>query len=185
MIRHLNRGVQLTDITNPFQNHHVPLPLRQQERVKKTSLFHVIVNTNQQFAPNSKELQMEAAQLEELANFVIDESNIANFVVFTKYAPVGSAWNSDWIDKIETEGAIERGEKYNQLHLHMLIFIDHYTHLTLDRDLIEKFFSEMLHLDRVYVKIQAHKSKESAKATLRGYIKKNQPTIVPDQEEEE
>lgn len=159
-----SQGVQVTNVHQQEQNKHGS------SAKLRHSTFHLIANTNQRHIPHSIALTDECNRLQFATSGIIDGDNCKNFVKFLK---PGHSWTKQFIKGAITKGAIERGEKYDQVHAHMLISIAHYSSVHLDLDKIKQHFLQATGLPSMYFKLQVHKRAKSPEQILEEYLDKN------------
>jgi len=109
------------------------------------SNFLLTINTNQQYKDNDKGLQND------IEVFEICISNILENVDQYINLPEGDLWDDDTIKNVEIDYTIERGTIKNQLHIHILFKIKHFTKIQLNYQKIKDKIKKDLGLTNIYM----------------------------------
>lgn len=157
-------GNEITDVHKQEQEHH-----GKKKRLSH-SYFHLIVNTNQRANAYSTELDHMCRQLQKVSDPLLRQATVGNYIKFLK---PGHSWTDEYIKKVFTLGRTERGEKYDQVHGHYMICIDHVSSVRLDLDKIHKLFTEGLGLPNVKLKVTIFPANRDPMQVLKDYLNKN------------
>jgi hypothetical protein len=140
------------------------------------SIFHIVVNTNLRFQADDPDLIQKADQLKQCADDLLGnaDSVMKGLKVNFRYDPTG-AIDDEHILKIKTACSVERGNKFGQLHAHIVIQVKHKTKILVDKSWVENAFKAGMGLESLYCHINARRgsSKISAEQVLIEYIMKN------------
>ena len=90
------------------------------------SNFLLTINTNQQYKDNDKGLKNDIEVFEDTIKSILE--NIDQYVNL----PEHDKWDDDTIKDIDIDYTIERGTIKNQLHIHILFKIKHFTKIQLN-----------------------------------------------------
>jgi hypothetical protein len=162
-VRFENQEVQLTDVQNPIQNKHG------KSHKLKHSNFHITINTNKRHNAESHELIEESQKLKEVADEILSPKVFPQFVIFKQ---TGDSWTPLVINNVRTKGAIERGDKFDQVHCHLLVCIDHYSMISINTGAMAAFAKERLGFP-VYLHIRAKGQVRSPEEIWEDYLNKN------------
>jgi hypothetical protein len=110
----------------------------------KQSNFLLTLNTNQQYKEGDVHLQNDI----EVFNESIDDM-LQNIDAYIRL-PEGHTWNDDLIKDVKIDYTIERGGKKNQLHIHILFKLQHFTKVQLDYQKIKDKLMKDLGLHNIY-----------------------------------
>jgi hypothetical protein len=121
----------------------------------KHSNFFITINLNKRFATANDALN---SQLYKTLQNNINEcwKNIKDYIIIKDTDPNATV-TPKYIKKINGEGSVEVGEKFIQLHAHLLIKVDHYTMIHFN---YQKLKSEILrdtNLKNIYVYCKLYK----------------------------
>jgi len=124
------------------------------EKPKQTN-YLLTINTNQQYKSDDKNLENDI----EFFNNTIDNilSNIDEYVKL----PERDAWTDKLIKSCDIDYTIERGTIKNQLHIHIMFKIRHFTKIQLDYGKIKSKISTDLGLNNIYLYNRLLKPNES------------------------
>ena len=124
------------------------------EKPKQTN-YLLTINTNQQYKNNDENLENDI----EVFNDTIDNilSNIDEYIKL----PDGDTWNDKLIKSCDIDYTIERGTIKNQLHIHIMFKIKHFTKIQLDYTKIKQKISTDLGLNNIYMYNRLLKYNES------------------------
>lgn len=169
-IKRKRHGVSISGIQNPLQR------TTSLGKKTKTSSFLITINTNKRYPigpqGQSHTLQLAAEKLrrvtQEFTELIEERGN------FIRFMDPEASFTSDWIKGVETEGAIERGAQFDQLHAHVGLTIKHYTRIQLDYKKIREFFIIRLNMANVYVNVQLIPAGQNPRDILKKYLRKNQ-----------
>lgn len=160
-IKFKNKGFVKTDVNDNK---------RKPKRKKKIeSNFLITVNTNRRYPANSEELKKAKKKLMKIAHEYTELFENGRFVTITG---VGE-WNSDYIKKVKTKGAVERGEKFDQLHAHIHIQIKHFTNVRINIPKSKEFFVDKTGLDNLHFHVRYYKKEADVSEVLKNYLEKN------------
>lgn len=105
-----------------------------------TSNYHIICNANKPMKTEEQKRDFIEA-IEGMLN------SLPQFLKFK--GNDGAKFTKRWVKEISTESSIEVGDKYHQLHAHMLIKISHFTKIQLDYGAMKHYLlnsdAEVLH----------------------------------------
>ena len=115
------------------------------EKPKSTN-FLLTINTNQQYKENDKENLDNDIEI-----FETTISDILNNIDQYINLPENDKWNDDTIKSIDIDYTIEKGTIKNQLHIHILFKIRHFTNIQLNYQKIKDKIKKDLGLKNVYM----------------------------------
>lgn len=159
-----NEGVQITQVGKKDQNKKADT-----RRKLRHSNFHLTINTNKRYNPESHQLQEECAKLQAAVSALVEPEVLRDMILIKEE---GAVFDSI-VKEVRTKGGVERGPEKNQVHCHLMVCIAHYTRVQLDIPAIRSFICEQTGLGNVYVHVRVHRSSEDAETILRGYLSKN------------
>jgi len=169
-IEHNRKPVQLSDVKNKEQHKHAKRITKQ----LKHSYWHLIINTNQRYNAESLELITECKRLKNAADEFLTVAKIGECIQFL--IPEHK-WDTNWIKKLSTDGAVERAPGTDQVHCHLMICIDHYSKIRLNSAKVKehfmKHFPELKNLFIRYKVVRARSSFDPVQY-LTAYIHKNE-----------
>src|ERR1700761_550782 len=158
----------VTEVSNKEQEHHAKKPRKQ----LKHSIMHVMVNTNKQYNPESHQLIEECQKLESAANHFTVEANLIPYIVFSN--PEHSY--DSHVKEAQVFGGVERGELHDQVHLHLMVAIHHYSNIKLDiKKMKQHFLESQPELGNIYIHVNAlpYRKALDPQEILKQYITKN------------
>lgn len=145
----------------------------------KRSNFHVTVNTNKRYAPNSEELKTQSINLKKAAKKMTKSKRIGNFIQVMNPKHI---YSEKYVRNIKTLGAVERGSKYNQLHLHLGVSIKHRSQVRMNIPELRKWFTEKMGGTNVHVNVRGFPGRRNPLDILKNYINKNTEEDAPSEE---
>ena len=120
-----------------------------QKKVKNkkpmNSNFLLTINTNQQYKDTDKGLENDIEVFEETIKSILN--NIDQYVNL----PEGDKWDDDTIKNVDIDYTIEKGTIKNQLHIHILFKISHFTKIQLNYQKIKDKIKKDLGLHNIYL----------------------------------
>ena len=121
--------------------------LKKKEKNKKplSSNFLLTINTNQQYKDTDEGLTNDISIFEDTIKDILN--SIENYVNL----PEGHKWDDDTIKDVDIDYTIERGTIKNQLHIHILFKIKHFTKIQLNYQKIKDKIKKDLGLNNVYM----------------------------------
>lgn len=112
----------------------------------KYSCFLVTINTNQRYKADDQYMESDSEFFENIVRTEILEK-LPDYV---NVMQEGHSWSNDHIDGVDVDYILERGEKYNALHAHILIKIKHRSKVQLNYKTMKQRVVERLGLKNVY-----------------------------------
>lgn len=115
------------------------------------SSFLITINPNKVFMnSNSQGFEDMASKLDELGEFILEESNLKKLLYFESRDGIDRTRSEHLalIDEIEEDrsGAIELGTKQHKLHLHVTFNIRHRTYLQINKEALVAVSAAILEL---------------------------------------
>jgi hypothetical protein len=160
---------KVTDIKNPIQKKHG----RTKNPFPKTSNFHMVVNSNFQINPESRECEDLAQTLKQTTDQWRDPNVIGNYL---KFLDGQGSFSNQYIGEIKTKATVERGPRFNQPHVHVMVMTQHNTKLHLNTEKLRDLYNEALGYDgkekKVYLYVRSA-GKQSFEQVVTNYIEKN------------
>lgn len=149
----------------------VTKPDRPAKRKLRHSNIHLTINTNRAYRdPDSDEFKRAVAEFLRVANGIINETRLntpGDLIYLTPEAvKAGQTW--DDVKEIEFEGRPELGGERRMLHMHLAIFVSHYTNIRFSIDKMRAEFKAGLG-DGINLSYRMH---ADARAALINYINK-------------
>jgi hypothetical protein len=160
---------EVSDVNAPEQKKHG------RKKPLKHSNFHVIINTNVRANAGSELLEKVIKRTKEATDKWLSTENMGDYLNFRD--GVGQ-WNNSFIEKARHEQVIERGEANDQVHVHIMLSIDHRTNLQVNSVKLQNYYSEELDewIDddkSAYCHVVFHKHIPDFRETVSNYIRKN------------
>ena len=173
VIHEEKNGIEITHVEHPIPPAGpAPVAAPKKKKLAHTNYF-LTVSTNERFTDfQEAEYQAAAKRLHDAFYYTLD--NLDRYVTMSE----GHTFAKPFIKDIYTNMSIERGTKNNHLHLHAIIMISHYSHISVDFKQMKAVFNEMIfgandprsvHFLTCWF--------NSAKETLESYISKNQSDL--------
>lgn len=168
----------VSDVNNPYQRKHGTEKKARKRRLRYSN-FHLVVNTNQNCNPGSKQLEDTVKRLEQITDEWRQEDVIKDYI---RHEPDpkenGRVGVWDDLDDVETQATVERGPRLNHPHVHMMIKIAHRSFIKMDCEKLAYLYTRGLGIfknsqQRVYVHSQAHANREDFATVVKNYINKN------------
>ena len=121
--------------------------LQKVEKNKKpmATNFLLTINTNQQYKETDENLDNDIEIFETTINNILN--NVDQYINL----PAGDKWDDATIKDVEIDYTIERGTIKNQLHIHILFKIKHFTKVQLNYQKIKDKIKSDLGLNNIYL----------------------------------
>ena len=114
------------------------------EKPKQTN-FLLTINTNQQYKEDDKNLDNDIEIFDHTINNLL--SNINDYIKL----PENDKWDNNKIKDVNIDYTVEKGLKKNEIHVHIMLKIKHFTKIQLDYDKIKNKICHELGLNNVYM----------------------------------
>jgi len=121
----------------------------------KQTNYLLTINTNQQYKENDENLENDIEIFDNTIKSILN--NIDEYIKL----PDGDVWSDKLIKECDIDYTIERGTKKNQLHIHIMMKIRHFTRVQLDYTKIKSKITSDLGLNNVYMYNRLLKPNES------------------------
>jgi hypothetical protein len=111
----------------------------------KQSNFLLTINTNQQYKDDDEHLDNDIEVFDSTIKDLLN--NVEQYINL----PEMDKWDDQFIKDIDIDYVLERGQKKEQLHIHILFKIKHHTKIQLNYDKIKNKITTDLGLHNVYM----------------------------------